>query len=576
MNERKILYLEADEEIPGVIDRLRQEKSDQITLVIPKSSIILQSVINLRLILRLSKELKKSIALVSHDPIGRNLASQVGIPAYDSVNAKIPVLSPIGPKPTNEDDIAEVEDSLAEADEPFQINHFQAQNEPEEEIDAITTEEIDELKARGNSEKQANSVADRNEFVKTEVEPAALPPKVSTQEKPLPLKKKGKKKKWGYVLAAIAGLIVIVVGFGLFYPKATVAVDVNGQKFDSSAEITADQSQKEASLTGGVIPATYVESVKEKSQKVTATGTKDIGEKASGTIDFYNSYSDNDESLPAGTNLAKDGKTFVTTQDITIPGATASIVGGGVVVNPGHTSGAIVATDSGDSYNVSKGQYTITDMSAAKQSKVYGQSDKALTGGTSKTVTVVSQNDINQAKDSLVSDLEDQAKADLTNQLKGKVLLDKAIDNQVVSADADKAVGDQVDSFNLDVKVKARALGFDSASFRTVFLSKAKSEVPKDKEFLVTDKDEISTSVSNLDIDAKKIVIIGKISTQIGPKIDQAKLKAQLTGKKIAAAKKITAQVDGINAVNIKINPNWTFGYLPISSKQIEIKVNYK
>jgi hypothetical protein len=591
MNERAIIYLEADEEIPGVIDRLRKEKSSQITLVVPKASIILQSVINLKLILRLSKELKKSIALVSHDPIGRNLASQVGIPAYDSVNAKIPILEPIGPKPSS-DDILEI-NAGSDQDNPnptetpaFPIHHFQ-DSSPEISEAAQMKDEPEDLMAGFVSE----DVPDESEPITEEeidqLKQSKLEPTVAIAETPVKAQAEmhksqsinsnlNKKRKLGYLWAILAALIVVVVGFGLFYPKAIITAAVKGEQFDSSVDITVDPSQKQADLNGAIIPAQYGESMQEDSKKVTATGTKNVGQKASGTINFYNNYSTDPQQLPSGTRLSSGGKTFITSADITIPGATLSLNNGAVVTNPGQTTGKIEATDAGADYNVAPGRFTITDFSGSKQDKIYGQSMGALTGGSSKQITVVAQSDVDKAQDDLVNSLNDQAKQDLAKQMKGKILLDKAIDYQVVSAKPDTSVGSEADNFNLDVKVKAVGLAFDSASFRSAFLSKVNKQVPNDKELLVTDQDQISTEVKSFDPNQKQAVITGTISTKIGPKIDQNKLKAQVTGKTITKAKSLVANTNGIEDVKIQVKPNWLFGYLPLSSRQIEVNISYR
>jgi hypothetical protein len=568
MTDKAILYLEADEEIPSVIDRLREEKSSSIMMVIPKSSILLQSVVNLKLILRLSQKLKKTIAIVSHDPIGRNLAAQVGIPAFDSVNAKMPVLAPIGPQPDSQD-VMEVNLSgkEKEAEPPVRVNHFQEDEPVDNEIDERDEDlSQDEMEP---AEVAASEIVD-------EPQPEVIKP---IEAKPLnePYKvKKENRKKFGLLWAALCSLLVIIIAVVIFYPKATLSLTVKGDPFEGSVDIVADKNQKETDINNGIIKATTKEVTEEKSQSVNATGTKDIGEKAAGEIDFYNNYSTDPQQLPAGSRLSKDSKTFITTEDITIPGATLSLSNGQIATNPGHTTGKIEATGAGEDYNVSPGQYTISDYSGSKQSKIYGQSDKQLTGGSSKQITVVSQEDIDKAKDSISKDLLSDGKKDLTDQLDGLTLLDEAIKSEVISSKSDTAVGDEANSFNLDVKIKVTGLAFDNSSFRTIFLNKINQQVPDDKELLLEDKDQISTEVKDYDSAKGLATITGKISTKVGPKVNQSNLKAAITGKTKDQALKKVKSTEGIEAASISLKPNLLLNHLPLSARQIDIKVEYK
>ncbi|MDZ7586533.1 MAG: hypothetical protein U0946_02155, partial [Patescibacteria group bacterium] len=86
----EILYLEPDEEITSVIDKIKQSKSNRLSLVVPKEATLLQSVINLRLLSKEAINLGKEIALVTSDKIGRNLASRVGLTVYESLGSQRP------------------------------------------------------------------------------------------------------------------------------------------------------------------------------------------------------------------------------------------------------------------------------------------------------------------------------------------------------------------------------------------------------------------------------------------------------------------------------------------------------
>lgn len=74
-----LAYIDPDEEIISIIGRLRKATESEVFFVAPKRSILLQSLVNLRLLDRESKKLGKTIALVTQDESGQALAEKAGI-----------------------------------------------------------------------------------------------------------------------------------------------------------------------------------------------------------------------------------------------------------------------------------------------------------------------------------------------------------------------------------------------------------------------------------------------------------------------------------------------------------------
>ena len=82
----KALYLEPDEEITSVVDRLKEIDDEEVAIVVPKRAGLLQSIVNLKLLRYQAEQMKKKISLVTTDKTGRNLASAVGL----TVHQKLP------------------------------------------------------------------------------------------------------------------------------------------------------------------------------------------------------------------------------------------------------------------------------------------------------------------------------------------------------------------------------------------------------------------------------------------------------------------------------------------------------
>ena len=118
----EIIYLESDEEITSVIDKLKALNAEQkaVSLVIPKGASILQSVVNLKLLQKEGAALSKDLCIVTQDRIGRNLASQAGFSVYDDINAPKPVIEPPRPQPKTEE-IIELDLTGKKEEEDLQV-----------------------------------------------------------------------------------------------------------------------------------------------------------------------------------------------------------------------------------------------------------------------------------------------------------------------------------------------------------------------------------------------------------------------------------------------------------------------
>ncbi len=77
-NQQKI-YIDVDEEITTVIDRIHRTNGNDIALIVPQHALLLQSVVNLKLLAQEAKKYKKNIILMTRDENGIMFAQRAGI-----------------------------------------------------------------------------------------------------------------------------------------------------------------------------------------------------------------------------------------------------------------------------------------------------------------------------------------------------------------------------------------------------------------------------------------------------------------------------------------------------------------
>ena len=72
-------YIDIDEEITSIVDRLRKAKAKEIIIVVPQRALLIQSIVNLKLLKKEANNLGKEIAIITQDKLGKMLVEKTGI-----------------------------------------------------------------------------------------------------------------------------------------------------------------------------------------------------------------------------------------------------------------------------------------------------------------------------------------------------------------------------------------------------------------------------------------------------------------------------------------------------------------
>lgn len=76
---QKKIYVDADEEITTVVDHLRTTSAQQVIFVIPQHALLLQSIVNLKLLAMEAQRMRKKIMIMTNDEEGIVFAQKAGI-----------------------------------------------------------------------------------------------------------------------------------------------------------------------------------------------------------------------------------------------------------------------------------------------------------------------------------------------------------------------------------------------------------------------------------------------------------------------------------------------------------------
>ncbi len=540
----ELIYLESDEEIPSVIDKIKSIDSDPIGLVIPKGSALIQSVVNLKLLKKQSEELHKNIVIISQDKVGRNLAAQIGLVVYDSVSAERPVAEISRPEiPAN--DVIEIDLS---------------EKKPVATPKGLKIKRYDELE-------QANNMQGSNTFIKRSIniekdKSTEIYPEKHTQY--LKQKPKNTGKKW---LVFLSILILAATGMYFFYPKATVGLSIKSEPFEKNIDITLDNNINKVDQTKLAMPGDLQEVTAEESKKFDTTGKKEVGEKATGTITVYNEWDSEAHSFPMGAKFTASGKVFLANSAFTVP---AGVLSGGKI-QAGTVDIFVIAESAGDSYNIGATTFVLDGA----PTKIYGKSAKAMSGGQSKQITIVTNDDLNRAKEDLKSSLSQKNKDEIVKKADKQKIIESSIENDVVSFSADKKDGDEANQFNATLKLRSRTISFSEADYKELLTKSLAQYIPQDKELVLSGQDEVSVSNTQNDFSQGIMKLSGTIKTKLASKIDVNSLKNNLSGKNKEQAESYLKSITGIEKVDLTFRPTW-WQKIPKYKNNIVFNLNYK
>ncbi len=525
-NQKDTIYVDVDDEITAVIDKVKAAEHKIVALVLPKRATVFQSIVNMKLLKRTSDEEEKKVVLITSEQAVIPLAGAVGLYVARTLQSKPTVPPPPTTKGAADEIIDEKAPESVEVDKAKSVGEL-AGMPPEDE-----TIEVDNRTPEKPS--------------------AAKPPKVKAKKIKIPNFNKFRMKLF---LAGLA-LLLLVGGWVLAFvvlPKATVTIRTDATSIAATLTPTVNAAAEEFDEEQAIVPATVKEVKKTESEKAPATGQKDIGNKASGTMTVYN-CTDDPVKLPAGTSFTNNGLSFATSEEVTVPAS--DFFSNGNCKKNRSDEVEVVATAAGDMYNISSGR----EYSSSFASTITGVGS-SMTGGTSQIVKVVSQQDIDSARQRL----QEKAAANITEELKTALQTDGlyGIEESMVTGTpeitASPAAGEQANEVTVTSTITYTMVGVKAEHLKKLIENEVKKQIDTSKQVILED----GFDAAILQITDKKsqteFTLTMRVAALAGPDIDPESLKQEIAGKKRGDAQNIVRNRPGVQDVDIEYSPFWVY-----------------
>ncbi len=528
--QKDVIYIDVEDDITAIIGKLKASTHKIVALVPPKRIGVLQSAVNLRLLARSAEQHDKRLVIITGNHALSGLAASAAIPVAKNLQSK-PELAEIA--------ALEVDDG-------------------EDVIDGAALPVGDHAKQAEDSERGAADVA---------VASIARAEKTATSAS----KKSGKvpnfdtfRKKLFLGISAGVLLIAFFVWAFIFAPHAKVILLARTTDASVSQQIVLSTTG-ESSVSKTTLRTDQKQANKDVSVAFDATGKKNVGEKASGSIVISACAGFSaPAAIPAGTKVSANSTVYTMTSAGKF---TMDSIGNGCI---NYKTGAvsITADQAGAVANVDKVAFVVAEYDNVTASG-------SASGGTDKTVAVVTKEDIDKAKKQAEDSIDKTAlQRDLSAQFGDsyKVITD-TFRLDVDSLKANPAEGAEVESGKATYGGTATATIYavSKAELGKYLTAVLEQQLDSKEQQRVYENGMDKAEFGNVVRDNNQLTININAKGKIGPTIDEAKIKELAKGKKDGEITAALTSINGIAEADVKFSPFWV-SKAPSDEKKISIE----
>lgn len=529
---KDVIYIDVEDDITAIISKVKASKEKIVALVPPKRVGVLQSAVNLRLLSRSAEQNGKRLVLITNNHALMSLAAAAKVPSARNLQSK-PELAEVTAIETDDGDDVIDGGSLPIGD------HADMAVPKDTKKDAAVAAAIG---GAGLAEPPKSG-----ERVKSPKSKGSKVPNFNTFRKKLAI---------GIVAA------VLLIGFGVwaifFAPRATVVVSAKTSDSSINENVTLGE-ELDTDTDTDTLKATKASKSEQKTVDITATGSKNVGEKATGTVRFStNNISNLGTTIPAGTRLtASGGTTFLTDEPVTI-----------TIDNYQNAPASVTASEQGAKYNSANGSVS------GAPSGISADLTGPTSGGTDKVVKIVTSGDVQRARQALVDQEDEGKKAELIATFEdGVKVIDDTYGVDYSGVRSAPAVGEEAESGKgtLSATVVYRIYGIAEEDLNTFLDDTLKKNLESADDQRVYDNGEAEASFQDVEKRGDDYTMTLIATAKVGPKLDEQQIKNDAKGKKGGEVQEALQGVQGIEDVDVRYFPFWVSS-VPNDDKKITVQ----
>jgi len=565
-SDKDTIYVDIDDEITGIIDKVKNSKGKVIAVVLPKRATVFQSVVNMKLLKRAVDGDKKNLVLITSEAGLLPLAGAAGIHVAKTLTSRPEI--PSAPKAFVDSDEAIDEDTGIGSPDDDELD----QNKPIGQLAGDTAA------ATAGADGVETLMLDNEDPVEDKTKDAA-------KETPADKKKDKKAKKSKKIpnfnkfrLILIIGIIVLIVLIVLFFilnsslKKATINVKTNATNVDASLSLNLE--------TGGTfepssstLPAKVEQQQKSYQQTVNTTGQKNEGNEATGTIQMTAQECNATSfppTVPAGTGVSANGQTYITQQDTTFSNqGTHTGNSFSCQTFTANTSTPITAQSPGSAYNASGVTFNVAGSYGSYTVSASG----SASGGTDNIVQTVNQNDINNAKAKISTGTSSGAKSTLDSELKssGYYPIPATFNSAAPNVTSSAQVGQAASSVTVTEDLTSSMFGVPKGNLNSLVNTAIKNQIDTSKQSILDNG--INTATYNVENQTMSNAQVSmSVVAVAGPDLNINSIKKNAEGHKAGDIQSQLSTNPNVTGVTVSFSPFWV-GSAPSNPSKIKVDI---
>jgi hypothetical protein len=572
-SDKDTIYVDIDDEITGIIDKVKVSDSKVVALVLPKRATVFQSIVNMKLLKRAVDSSKKNLVLITSEAGLLPLAGAAGIHVAKTLTSRPEI--PTAPQAFIDSDEAVDEDAELEPDEPSgnldpnQTVGQLAKSAPEaitgaDGVETLMLDNVEEPKAAGDLA-----------AAKTSDGSGKKPPKDNKNKN---LKVPNFNRFRLIIGIVILAIILLLVGFLILrssLDKATIDIKTNATNVTTSVDLDLNTNSSNLSTSTGVIPAKYTQEQKTFSQTVNTTGQKNEGNEATGTVQMTAEYcgsssppSQAPPDVPAGTGASANNQTYITQQDTSF-GAINYSPQSHCYTSNAQSNTSITAQSPGSSYNVSGDPFTIA---GSYDGWTVGATGSA-SGGSDNIIQTVNQTDINNAKSKISAGNNSGVMSSLENQLEGEGYypINATFSPGTPNVTSSSNVGQPADNVTVTESITYTMFGVHKSDLKTLVDNSINAQINTAKQSILDDGISSADYTIN-SMDSTNAQLTMNVKAVAGPELNVSSIKQNAAGHKAGdISSQIQADPD-VKSVSVHFSPFWVSS-APKNASKIKVDI---
>lgn len=544
---KNVVFLEIDDEVTTAYDRLKRVRNETIVIMLPKHANLLRSVVNLKILRRKMDDLGKKVTIMTNDPTGKKLAEQAGFEVIE----RTPFLK------KEERPLSFTPSGKIGGQKPVKSPHSKTS--------------IDDLLQRG----------------------AKLAFPFVTKIKEFFLKRKKKKKyateviivtpnKGALVTLIVISVFVLAAIAYIALPGATIAITPSSQRIEQSINISIlDFETHQAELEQR--PKNTLPSFRIKPPPITknfsypATGKIFQGDHAKGIITIVNESGQPWPLVEKTRFQTEEGLVFRIQQAVTVPPFREGKPGtldSTVAADPFDANGQVI----GERGNILPTRFFLPGFkNPENQKKLYGISNQPMSGGFTKVIRSISEDDLKAAEErakreiTLLAPDELQKYIDTQNLERGTTLklLDDSRTIFIVEPKItipENQLGQERETFDAVAAVEISGVAVNERELENLLRAELNLRKSPGREIIQTDEGSMTYKIFDIDEEVTTIKLTATIRGIEQYNLDLnseeglqflKKIADHIVGKNVDEATFYMQNLPEIERVKIKSWPFW-------------------